>query len=247
MPILYVVISLKHPAKNKYSLSLPAGALQRQHILILYSPDHEGFERLVGTLASALTRLQLTVSLELWSRGERGSLGPLQWLHAQRLRVLQEGGTIMLLFSQGAVASCAEWLGREQKGRSTPVNPDNSFLATLNCILPDFQAGKARDRYMVACFEELLPADEIPELFHLVPVYPLPSQIFNFLLALAGPSVGHEQRSRLKTHAVWISKSLERAIQACQKKTPSSQQSLLLPPQRRDAQMETSGPLLTES
>ncbi|XP_066469099.1 interleukin-17 receptor C [Tiliqua scincoides] len=232
--------------KEDYS---SGGALPRRHILILYSPDHAGFERLVAALASTLTRLQLTVSLELWSHGERGSLGPMQWLHAQRLRVLKEGGAIVLLFSQGAVASCAEWLGWEQKGRLSHVNPDSSFLATLNCILPDFQAGKARDRYLVACFEELLPVDEIPGLFHSVPIYPLPSQVFNFLLALAGPSVGHERRSRLKTHAVWISKSLERAVQECQQKmSPGFQHPLLPPPQPRDARMkEISGPLLIET
>lgn len=222
--------------KEDYSAG---GALPRRHILILHSPDHEGFERLVAALASILTRLQLTVSLELWSHGERDSLGPMQWLHAQRLRVLQEGGAIVLLFSQGAVAGCAEWLGWEQKGRVSHVNPDSSFLATLNCILPDFQAGKARDRYLVACFEELLPVDAIPDLFRSVPVYPLPSQVFNFLLALAGPDVGHEQRIRLKTHARWISKSLEHAVHECQQKAPLGlQQPLLLPLQLRDAQMK---------
>ncbi|XP_053160040.1 interleukin-17 receptor C isoform X2 [Hemicordylus capensis] len=197
------------------------GALLGRHVLILYSPDHAGFEHLVSSLAAALTQLQLAVSLELWSRGKLGSLGPMQWLHAQRQQVLQEGGSIVLLFSPGAVASCAEWLGWEEKGTLSHIDPNSTFLASLNCVLPDFLAGKAKDRYVVACFEELLHVDKIPALFRSVPVYPLPSQVFSFLLALAGPRVGHEQRSRLRRHAVWISKSLERAVQECQKKDTS--------------------------
>ncbi|XP_061478079.1 interleukin-17 receptor C [Rhineura floridana] len=207
------------------------GVLQGRHILILYSPDYAGFEHLVGTLAGALAQLHLAVSVELWSRGELGSLGPMQWLHAQRRRVLQEGGAVVLLFSHGAAASCSEWLGWEQKDSLPPIKPDSTFLASLNCILPDFLAGKARDRYMVTCFEELFPIEEIPTLFRSVPVYPLPSQLFNFLLAMAGPSVDREQRNSLRRHAVWITKTLERAVQECQQKKPSWQCPPLLPPQ----------------
>ncbi|KAH0630327.1 hypothetical protein JD844_013257 [Phrynosoma platyrhinos] len=214
------------------------GVLQGHHILILYSPDHKAFERLVGTLAGALTQLQLSVSLELWSRGELGSLGPMQWLHAQRHQVLEAGGTILLLFSPGAVAGCAEWLGWKQTDTLPPIKPDNTFLASLNCILPDFQAGKSRGKYIVACFEELLAVNEIPGLFHSVPVYPLPSQLLSFLLALAGPGVSYEQRSSLRRHAVWISKSLERAVLECQQNKASWQYSLLLPDHCVDGQIK---------
>ncbi|XP_026538427.1 interleukin-17 receptor C isoform X2 [Notechis scutatus] len=197
------------------------GMLQGRQVLILYSPDHEGYERVVGILADALTQLQASVSLELWSRGELGSLGPMQWFHAQRHLVLQEGGVIVLLFSHGAVASCAEWLGWKQNFPRSAVKPDSTFLASLNCVLPDFLAGEARATYIVSCFEELLPVSEIPELFCSVPVYPLPSQLFSFLLDLAGPRVGHKQRISLKRHAGCIHKSLEQAAHECQQKYPS--------------------------
>ncbi|XP_026573691.1 interleukin-17 receptor C isoform X2 [Pseudonaja textilis] len=197
------------------------GMLQGRQVLILYSPDHEGYERVVGVLADALTQLQASVSLELWSRGELGSLGPMQWFHAQRHLVLQEGGVIVLLFSHGAVASCAEWLGWKQNFLRSAVKPDSTFLASLNCVLPDFLAGEARATYIVSCFEELLPVSEIPELFCSVPVYPLPSQLFSFLLDLAGPRVGHQQRISLKRHAGCIRKSLEQAAHECQQKYPS--------------------------
>nr|XP_034962768.1 protein disulfide isomerase CRELD1 isoform X3 [Zootoca vivipara] len=239
--ILLVLLLKKEELKRWYRILKDdyssGGALRGRHILVLYSPDHTGFERLVGTLAGALARLQLTVSLELWSRGELRSLGPMQWLHAQRHRVLQEGGAVVLLFSRSARAACSEWLGWEQKDRLPAAKPDSTFLASLNCILPDFLAGKSRDRYMVACFEELFPADEIPALFRSGPVYSLPSQLFNFLLALAGPGVGQEKRNSLRRHAVLISKSLEDAVRDCRGKEPSWRYPPLLPPQSDDTQL----------
>ncbi|XP_029140683.1 interleukin-17 receptor C [Protobothrops mucrosquamatus] len=197
------------------------GTLQGRRILLLYSPDHEGYERVVGTLADALTQLQLSVSLELWSRGELGSLGPMQWFHAQRRLVLQEGGVIVLLFSHGAMASCAEWLGWVQEDPWLTFKANGVFSASLNCVLPDFLAGEARATYLVGCFEKLLPIDEIPDLFCSVPAYPLPSQLFSFLLALAGPKVGHKQKNSLRKYAECIRKSLEQAVHECQQKYPS--------------------------
>ncbi|XP_077180980.1 interleukin-17 receptor C [Paroedura picta] len=231
--------------KEDYS---SGGTLRGRPVLILYSPDNGDFERLVGILAAALARLQASVSLELWSRGQLGALGPMQWLHAQRHRVLKGGGAIVLLFSPGAVAGCAEWLGWEKKGMMPPDRPDSTFLASLNCVMPDFLAGKARGHYTVACFEELLPATEIPGLFHSVPVYQLPSQLFGFLSALAGPRLGREQRSSLRRQVVWIGKSLERAVEECRLKMPSWQQTSQLPSQPGDAQMkEASGCPCAES
>uniref|UniRef100_A0ACB8EGA3 Uncharacterized protein n=1 Tax=Sphaerodactylus townsendi TaxID=933632 RepID=A0ACB8EGA3_9SAUR len=197
------------------------GTLQGRPVLILYSPDHPSFERLVNILAAALAQLQASVSVELWSRGELGALGPMQWFHAQRHQVLQGSGAIVLLFSHGALAGCAEWLDWKRKGLLPPAQSDSTFLASLNCIMPDILAGKARDNYMAACFEELFPAAEIPGPFHSVPVYQLPLQLFSFLLALAGPDVGREQRNGLRRHVAWIAKSLQRGVEECWQKEPS--------------------------
>ncbi|XP_065408891.1 interleukin-17 receptor C isoform X4 [Chrysemys picta bellii] len=203
--------------KEDYS---PGGVLQGRRALILYSPDHAGFERLVSTLACALTRLQLAVSVELWSRAELCAIGPMQWFHAQRLRVLQEGGTVVLLFSRGAVARCTEWLLWKPGELLPRDDPCSAFSASLNCILPDFLAGKAGGRYLVACFEDLLQPSDIPELFRSVPIFTLPSQLPTFLLALAGTAAGREQKSSLKKHSLWISDSLQRAIRECQLQEP---------------------------
>ncbi|XP_030425603.1 interleukin-17 receptor C isoform X1 [Gopherus evgoodei] len=204
----------------KEDYSSGAGLLRGRRILILYSPDHAGFEQLVSTLACALTRLQLVVSMELWSRAELCAIGPMQWFHAQRLRLLQEGGTVVLLFSRGAVAKCTEWLLWKPGELLPQDDPYSAFSASLNCILPDFLAGKAGGRYLVACFEDLLQPADIPELFRSVPIFMLPSQLPTFLLALAGTAAGREQKSGLKKHSLWISDSLQRAIKECQLQEP---------------------------
>ncbi|XP_067396451.1 interleukin-17 receptor C [Emydura macquarii macquarii] len=221
--------------KEDYS---SGGVLRGRRTLILYSPDHAGFERLVSTLATALTRLQLAVSLELWSRAELCAVGPMQWLHAQRLRVLQEGGTVVLLFSRGAVARCTQWLRWTQGELLPQTDPHSAFSASLNCILPDFLAGKAGGRYLVACFEDLLRPADIPELFRSVPIFALPSQLPTFLLALAGTAVGREHRRSLKRHSLWISDSLQRAVRECQWQEPVGP----CPGADRHARLQTAGP-----
>ncbi|XP_074861687.1 interleukin-17 receptor C isoform X2 [Carettochelys insculpta] len=200
--------------KEDYSLG---GALRGQRALVIYAPDHAGFERLVGTLACALRRLQLEVSVDLWSRAELQAVGPMQWLHAQRLRVLQEGGTVVLLFSRGAVARCTQWLLWKPGELLPPEDPYSTFSASLNCILPDFLAGTVAGRYLAACFEDLLQPADVPELFRSVPIFTLPSQLPTFLQALVGTALTGEQKRSLKQHSLWISASLQRAIRECQR------------------------------
>ncbi|XP_007500267.2 interleukin-17 receptor C isoform X3 [Monodelphis domestica] len=188
------------------------GAARGRRALLLYSPDHPSFERLVGTLASALGQLQLSVAVDLWHRQELSALGPLAWFHAQRRQALQEGGVVILIFSPGAVALCREWLQEVGAPRPPAPTPD-TFAASLSCVLPDFLEGRASGCYVVACFEELLPPECIPDLFHSVPVFSLPSQTSAFLRALVGPGKGH--RDTVKAHATRMGQYLQPALEEC--------------------------------
>ncbi|XP_074054706.1 interleukin-17 receptor C isoform X2 [Macrotis lagotis] len=190
------------------------GAARGRRALLLYCPDHAGFERLVGTLATALAQLRLPVALDLWHRRELSALGPLAWFHAQRRRALQEGGLLVLLFSPGAAALCAQWLRAEAPAGTGP------FAASLSCVLPDFLEGRAPGRYLVACFEELLPARDVPELFRAVPVFSLPSQMPAFLRALAGP--GTRRREAFGAQAPRVAQSLRPALDECLRRGATS-------------------------
>ncbi|XP_020836658.1 interleukin-17 receptor C isoform X2 [Phascolarctos cinereus] len=188
------------------------GAARGRRALLLYSPDHAGFERLVGTLATALRQLQLSVAVDLWHRRELSALGPLAWFHAQRRQALQEGGMVILLFSPGAVALCQEWL-QEVGVPQRPAPTADTFAASLSCVLPDFVEGRAAGCYVVACFEELLPPQGIPDLFHAVPVFSLPSQMPAFLRALLGS--GAHRQDTLKAHATRLGQYLQPALEEC--------------------------------
>ncbi|KAM5231756.1 interleukin-17 receptor C isoform 4-T4 [Hipposideros larvatus] len=191
-----------------------AGAARGRSALLLYSADDEGFERLVGALASALCQLPLRVAVDLWSRRELSAHGPLAWFHAQRRQTLQEGGVVVLLFSPGAVALCHEWL---QDRASVPgaQSPHDAFAASLNCVLPDFLQGRAPGRYVGAYFDSLLRPDAVPALFRAVPVLSLPSQLPDFLRALQGPGI--PRLGRLADRAEQVSRALQPVLDSCQR------------------------------
>ncbi|XP_068940605.1 interleukin-17 receptor C [Petaurus breviceps papuanus] len=195
------------------------GAVHGRRALLLYSPDHASFERLVGTLATALRQLQLSVAVDLWHRRELSALGPLAWFHAQRRQALQEGGVVILLFSPGAVALCQEWL-QEAGAAQRPAPTADTFAASLSCVLPDFLEGRAVGCYVVACFEELLPPRGIPDVFQAVPVFSLPSQMPAFLRALLGP--GKRRQDTLRAHATRVGQYLQPALEECRQLGSSS-------------------------
>ncbi|KAF5922516.1 hypothetical protein HPG69_008276 [Diceros bicornis minor] len=188
------------------------GAARGRAALLLYSADDAGFERLVGALASALCQLPLRVAVDLWSRRELSAQGPLAWFHAQRRQTVQEGGTVVLIFSPGAVALCHEWL---QDGAPAPRahGPHDAFAASLSCVLPDFLQGRAPGRYVGAYFDRLLHRDAVPALFRTVPVFSLPSQLPDFLGTLQGP--GAPRPGRLGEKAEQVSRALQPALDSC--------------------------------
>ncbi|XP_014653110.1 PREDICTED: interleukin-17 receptor C isoform X3 [Ceratotherium simum simum] len=188
------------------------GTARGRAALLLYSADDAGFERLVGALASALCQLPLRVAVDLWSRRELSAQGPLAWFHAQRRQTVQEGGTVVLIFSPGAVALCHEWL---QDGAPAPRahGPHDAFAASLSCVLPDFLQGRAPGRYVGAYFDRLLHRDAVPALFRTVPVFSLPSQLPDFLGTLQGP--GAPRPGRLGERAEQVSRALQPALDSC--------------------------------
>uniref|UniRef100_A0A4W2INP0 Interleukin-17 receptor C n=1 Tax=Bos indicus x Bos taurus TaxID=30522 RepID=A0A4W2INP0_BOBOX len=202
--VLFLLLLLK--------MSRVKAAAGSRAALLLYSADDASFERLVGSLASALCQLPLRVAVDLWSRRDLSAQGALAWFHAQRRQTLQEGGVVVLLFSPGAVALCREWL---QDATSAPRahDPHDAFAASLSCVLPDFLQGRAPGRYVGAYFDKLLPADAVPALFRSVPVFSLPSQLPDFLGTLQGSAAPRPRR--LAERAEQVSRALQPALDSC--------------------------------
>ncbi|XP_049622314.1 interleukin-17 receptor C-like [Suncus etruscus] len=197
------------------------GTPRGRAVLLLYSAegddhDKEGFEQVVGVLASALARLRMRVAVDLWSRRELSALGPVAWVHAQRRQILQEGGLVVLLFSPSTVALSQEWL--LQDGASTSMHtrgPEAAFASSLSCVLPDFQQGRASGCYIGACFDGLLAPEAVPALFRAVPLFTLPSQMPAFLRALqgrGGDAIALPGARRLRASAEHVAHALQPAL-----------------------------------
>ncbi|XP_076859230.1 uncharacterized protein LOC143512594 isoform X3 [Brachyhypopomus gauderio] len=184
-------------------------AVGGSQVVLLYPPDMDrGLAELVSGLASSLSNLGFSVSLDMWSRSELHALGPVPWLHSRLDRVQRHGGKVVLVLNQAAWARVEEWCSRighgprAGRGRGQDAEADEGpghpappcsdvFSASLSCILADYLQGRAGERFVLAQFEAR-PAgspgggsESLPELFRDLPLFSLPSQSLGFLTDLA--------------------------------------------------------------
>lgn len=165
-------------------------------MVLLYPPDDDpGLPDLMCHLASSLQTLGFSVSLDLWSRGELGALGPVPWFHSRLDQLKRQGGKAVLALTPAACRRADAWAaqssGKSGDGGSTgsASSSVDVFTASLSCILADYLQGCAGERFTLMQFESLpRPAGALPELFRGLHVYSLPSQSLGFLTELAGTS-----------------------------------------------------------
>ncbi|XP_030061937.1 interleukin-17 receptor C isoform X2 [Microcaecilia unicolor] len=192
------------------------GFVSGRRVLILYSPDHAAFEWLVGNFASALQNLQFKVTVDLWYRSKISAIGPMGWFHSQRLEILEQNGIIILLFSKRALDRCTEWLQLRDGTQSLfPEEPHTTFDVSLNCVIPAVLERVASRHYVIAYFQELFCEKDIPPIFQSVPVFSLPSQLNQFLVAVAGGRKMVKSKDLLKKHSRQIGHTLTESIRKC--------------------------------
>ncbi|XP_048404051.2 interleukin-17 receptor C-like isoform X2 [Stegostoma tigrinum] len=183
-------------------------------VLLLYSLDYNLFEKLINTLASVLCELKFQVAVDLWKRRELVDQGPLPWFHSQKNKVTEEGGKILIVFSKGASMKCNEWF-QSSEGIKTMHDPYDGFMASLNCVLPDIIKGNVFERYVVAYFEDLQKKEDIPDIFNIMPIYGLPSQLPEFLQEI-GVQANVKSVQKPTICQSTISNRLDSAIKECQ-------------------------------
>ncbi|MGH0187064.1 UNVERIFIED_CONTAM: hypothetical protein FKN15_023566 [Acipenser sinensis] len=170
------------------------GTLGSGHVLLLYpSEESVSLPVLVSSLGSSLAELGFSVLLDLWSRTQLCSLGPVPWLHSRLAQLQQDGGKAVLILTQGAWEQAERWV--QHPGSRTRQIQNSSeprldvFSASLSCILADFLQGRAGERFVLAQFETpLLPVlkhEGLPEIFKGIPLYSLPTQSLAFLTELS--------------------------------------------------------------
>lgn len=179
-----------------------SGAVGGGHVILLYPPDDDQALRgLMCHLGSSLQTLGFSVSLDLWSQGELGALGPVPWLHSRLDQLRRQGGKVVLVLTKTTWIRAKEW-GAQSCERSRDVKEEDTrrgyaaspcsdvFTASLSCILADYLQGRPGERFMLVQFESMPPEPPgsfrpLPELFRGLHVYSLPSQSLGFLTELA--------------------------------------------------------------
>ena len=179
-------------------------------MLLLYRPDDDqALPELMSRLGSSLQMLGFSVSLDLWSQGELGALGPVPWLHSRLNQLKKQGGKVVVVLTQASWLRAEEWAvrswekntprersgdmkeGKTGRGCAASSASVDVFTASLSCILGDYLQGRAGERFMLVQFEALPPEPPggfrpLPELFRGLHLYSLPSQSLGFLTELAG-------------------------------------------------------------
>ncbi|XP_065127417.1 interleukin-17 receptor C isoform X2 [Paramisgurnus dabryanus] len=183
--------------------NLNTGAAGSVEVLLVLPPnaDHRVTE-LVCHLSSSLSTLGFNVSLDLWSRSEINALGPIPWLHSRLDQVQISGGRAVLVLTQNTCERANEWGCRGEGGnyeqkedKDLCINADfqsstclDLFNASLSCILADYLQGHVGKRFMLVQFEGQLPGSHgqvtLPEFFHGLPLFSLPSQSLGLLMEL---------------------------------------------------------------
>uniref|UniRef100_A0A8C7QGF8 Interleukin 17 receptor C n=1 Tax=Oncorhynchus mykiss TaxID=8022 RepID=A0A8C7QGF8_ONCMY len=200
---------------------LPSVVPIRGHVVLLSPPDVDNsVSELVCELGSSLRARGLSVSVDLWSRAELCSLGPLPWLHSQLQPLDSQGGRALLVLTQAAWKKAEDWgqqwdqHGQQRRDIAQGVEEEGEykrllqglsspyadvFSAALSCIKVDHQQGRAGKRFLLVHFEAhsakpLSSERGLPELFQGLPLFHLPSQGQELLVQLAigskGPRAG---------------------------------------------------------
>nr|XP_046196159.1 interleukin-17 receptor C-like isoform X1 [Oncorhynchus gorbuscha] len=154
----------------------------RGHIVLLSPPDVDGsVSELVCELGSSLCAQGFSVSVDLWSRAELCSLGPLPWLHSQLQHLDSQGIRAILVLTQAAWERAEDWVRqwdqqgqqgkdivqgvKKEEGGEEMEGEDNGLLqglsspyadvfsAALSCIKAEHKLGCAGERFLLVHFE----------------------------------------------------------------------------------------------
>uniref|UniRef100_A0A3P8T9Y3 Interleukin 17 receptor C n=1 Tax=Amphiprion percula TaxID=161767 RepID=A0A3P8T9Y3_AMPPE len=169
---------------------------RKGHVVLLSPPDvDDGVSESVRQLWSLLCNQGFTVSVDMWSRKEQCSLGPLPWLHSQLLKINSLGGRALLVLNCKALERTEEWtrfskdaIEMKEGEKLPPQQPSpyhDMFTASLFLIQADKQLGKAGERFVLVKFDSHTSSDRnLPELLQGLPLFQLPSQTQSLLAEL---------------------------------------------------------------
>ncbi|XP_054442557.1 interleukin-17 receptor A [Pteronotus mesoamericanus] len=160
----------------------PAGLtpppLKPRKVWVVYSADHPLYVDVVLKFAQfLLTVCGTEVALDLLEEQVIAEMGVMTWVGRQKQEMVDSNSKIVILCSRGTRAKWQAILGWEEPAVQLRCDHQrlagDLFTAAMNMILPDFEKPACFGTYIVCYFSTISSEDDIPDLFHIAPHYPL--------------------------------------------------------------------------
>ncbi|XP_036913953.1 interleukin-17 receptor A [Sturnira hondurensis] len=160
----------------------PAGLtpppLKPRKVWIVYSADHPLYVDVVLKFAQFLITVCSTeVALDLLEEQVIAEMGIMTWVGRRKQEMVDSSSKIIILCSRGTRAKWQAILGWEEPVLQLCCDHQrlagDLFTAAMNMILPDFEKPACFGTYVICYFSDISSEDDIPNLFHIMPRYPL--------------------------------------------------------------------------
>ncbi|XP_053772623.1 interleukin-17 receptor A isoform X3 [Desmodus rotundus] len=152
--------------------------LKPRKVWIVYSADHPLYVDVVLKFAQfLLTVCGTEVALDLLEEQVIAEMGVMTWVSRQKQEMVDSNSKIIILCSRGTRAKWQAILGWEEP--TVQLHCDHQrlagdlFTAAMNMILPDFEKPACFGTYIICYFSGISSEDDVPDLFHITPRYPL--------------------------------------------------------------------------
>ncbi|XP_036994583.2 interleukin-17 receptor A isoform X2 [Artibeus jamaicensis] len=152
--------------------------LKPRKVWIVYSADHPLYVDVVLKFAQfLLTVCSTEVALDLLEEQVIAEMGVMTWVGRQKQEMVDSDSKIIILCSRGTRAKWQAILGWEDPAVQLRCDHQrlagDLFTAAMNMILPDFEKPACFGTYVICYFSDISSEDDIPNLFHIMPRYPL--------------------------------------------------------------------------
>ncbi|XP_034031359.1 interleukin-17 receptor A [Thalassophryne amazonica] len=149
---------------------------ERRRVLIIYSLDHPLYKNIVLKLCAFLmSKCGTEVILDLLDSTGVGVLGCIQWLDWHREQIESSSDKILILCSPGVQAKwkamCGDKLVVLREDAHSPMG--DSLTPALSLMVPHFVRAASFEKYIVAFFDGVCSAADVPSPFNITVQYKL--------------------------------------------------------------------------
>ncbi|XP_043933322.1 interleukin-17 receptor E [Protopterus annectens] len=161
----------------------------RRTILLIYSPDSEEHNILIGAFADFLrVELCCDVILDLWDTGKVAQIGIIPWLYGKRELVERESGKVLLVWTKFSKVLFEQWLTMKLSCGSCHSDPHDLFSTAMACLQSDLKQGDRSKDYFLIYFEGLCEINDIPDSFHTIAKFKLLKDLPDLVCKLQNPA-----------------------------------------------------------